>query len=452
MGASTSIAQEYHKIQEYWREIDKRPSWRLAIWVAQYQDIDIIDKFLEVERSPLGSTEDLFFRFDTEYKGDFQAYEKGLWEEYLDWFAPAEDPSVDILLALRNDGLLTEEYHPQRPEEYTVSSLWQEMLRFKSCIKDMQDTHFCIYIPPTQPGNDPLTNWFEATLHEGVPEGIRLVTIDYAAKRKVKLRASSQVVLIKPKLNMQEALRNEMDKSSSSYNTVSVEDRYRKQIRLVMDTTLKKSKSALQKEIRKLISISGEMGTVSATISTLLIASQACFSINDDQRCEDYADSALEKADKAMAENDPAGYPVWKSVILLKTAILLKKKKRREAIALYEQMAEKAASQGDVFYAMEGYRMSGYIYYELGEMNRAFETLLLSLAAGSYMEMNLRRQSTFLMAAALALHTGKKIRNAEDIVIVEQQLEEWLGDDWRDLVETEEMEKVRIRRKSSILS
>jgi hypothetical protein len=35
---------------------------------------------------------------------------------------------------------------------------------------------------------------------------------------------------------------------------------------------------------------------------------------------------------------------------------------------------------------------------------------------------------------------------------LEQSLEEWLGDDWRELVETKEIEKVKERRKSSVFS
>ena len=56
----TSIAQEYYKLQEEWSKIDVIPSWKLAVWVAQYPDVDIIDKFMEIECSPIGIFNDIF--------------------------------------------------------------------------------------------------------------------------------------------------------------------------------------------------------------------------------------------------------------------------------------------------------------------------------------------------------------------------------------------------------
>ena len=54
MAAGVSIASEYGKLQDLWRSIERDEEWRLAIWNAQVEDVDIIDKFMEVERSPAG--------------------------------------------------------------------------------------------------------------------------------------------------------------------------------------------------------------------------------------------------------------------------------------------------------------------------------------------------------------------------------------------------------------
>lgn len=68
---------------------------------------------------------------------------------------------------------------------------------------------------------------------------------------------------------------------------------------------------------------------------------------------------------------------------------------------------------------MEGYRMCGFLRYEEGKMESAFEFFLLSLAGGSYLPENIRRNSTFTYAAYLALHTGKQVRAPSDIEILE---------------------------------
>lgn len=126
------------------------------------------------------------------------------------------------------------------------------------------------------------------------------------------------------------------------------------------------------------------------------------------------------------------------------------REKREEAIALYEGLAEKAIGQKDPYYVMEGYRMCGFLRYEEGQLNQAFEYFLLALAAGSYLSEEIRRNSTFTYAAYLALHTGRQVRAPIDMEVLEGQLQEWLGEDWKQLVEGPAMQQAKARRKSKI--
>ena len=61
MATGVSIASEYGKLQDLWRNIERDEEWRLVIWNAQVEDMDIIDKFMEIERSPAGEFTDIFF-------------------------------------------------------------------------------------------------------------------------------------------------------------------------------------------------------------------------------------------------------------------------------------------------------------------------------------------------------------------------------------------------------
>src|SRR5690606_22321478 len=131
-----------------------------------------------------------------------------------------------------------------------------EILRFKSCISGLEDTNFCIYFPPTNPNGPGLGRWFNKILKNRIPKGIRLVTIDFAAQRKVKISSDilpALTVELKPKLDMLTAINNEMDKGGGSYNTTSVDGRFRKQIRIVMNTTTQNNSSELlDKEVATL--------------------------------------------------------------------------------------------------------------------------------------------------------------------------------------------------------
>lgn len=453
MNQTPSIAQGFYKLRDEWAAIDSQPEWRLAVWLAQYGEIDIINHFLEIERSPVGVFDDIFFRFDAEYKGDAAGFEKALWKEYVEWFTAVAPRKYDVYAALKNDGLLKQEYDPDTTLEPTTQNLWQELLRFKSCIAGLEEANFCIYFPPTRTDGPRLGGWFTAVLKKKVPKGIRLVTIDYAARPKIKISPSVPSMLIrelKPRLNMAEAISNEMDKSGGTYDTTGVDAQFRKQIRKVMDDTVKKDVGILEKNINILLALSKQMGTVSATITGFLIAAQAYFMIKLADKSQFYAEEAIVKAEQAMAVNDPAGYPTWKSCMMIKGALLMGKRKRREAIDVYEQLALKATDQGDSFFVMEGYRLSGHLYYELKRMNTAFETLLLSLTAGSYLAIEVRRQSTFLHAAYLALYIGKQIRSAADMDVLETELHGWLGDDWETLLQAEELSGATTKQKTRL--
>ena len=452
MGASTSIAQEYYKVVDYWKQADANKDWRLAIWVVDFYDVDMVYKFLEIEASPIGQFEDLFFPFETEYKGDDRAFEASLYREYLSWFdtsGPANN--LDILALMRNEGLLLSNYQPDKNLEPTAENLWKEMLRLKSCIKGLEEQHFCVFFPLLPADGEDMTGWYKDVLKRKVPEGIRLVTVDPAERRKVKLLASSQVYLIHPELNMAEAIHNEIERENYNSNTTGAEGRFRKQIRTVLDCAQKKDKPQLAKETDLLLNIAKEMKAISTIVGANMIVAIAWFYAKENEKCEEYADKAIQESEKYMAEGVDL-YPTWKGAVMLKAAILMMNKQRREAITWYERLAETASSRGDAFYIMEGYRLAGHLYYELSEWKDAFEYSLLALAGGSYLEKDVRRQSTFLQAANLALYLCEENRRSDDLDVLEAQLKDWLGDDWKSLVKTEGMNKSRIRRKASVFS
>ena len=155
---------------------------------------------------------------------------------------------------------------------------------------------------------------------------------------------------------------------------------------------------------------------------------------------------------EAMKDGEAAGYSYWKMAVSMKAAILTAEKKREEAVALYEEIAGKAVERKDPYYVMEGYRMCGFLRYEEGKLEQAFEYFLLALAGGSYLSEDIRRGSTFTYAAHLALHTGRQVRAPIDIEVLERQLHEWLGEDWKELVENPSMRQAEARRKGGIFN
>lgn len=451
MGSSVSIADIYYQVQDRWQSVAGDTDWRLAIWVSPMENMAIIDRFLEIERSPAGSCDDLFFRFETEYTGDNKSFTKKLWEEYCSWFTEELPEEYDILKALQKDGYMNCEYFPaQIPDPATPQSLWAEFLRFKSCIKGMEERNFCIYFPPPTLDKPSLAGWFRHVLKEGVPAGIRLVTIDDADKQTIPLPPNGAIIHLKAEFDLKAAINNEMDKECDTYDSTSSDSKYRKQVRKVMEVTLKRDCRQLDNEVRTLLVITNEMQEHSVKIATPLVVSQAYFNVGKFDNSMKYADDAIRLSGEAMSKGEVSGYPIWKVSMFQKAAILVSQKKWEKGAEIYRKAAEEATKQQDAFYIMEGYRMCGYLMYELRKKESAFEYFLLSLAGGSYLDERVRRESTFLFSAYLALLLGKDVRSSREVKAIEEQLRIWLGDDWESLIYNEQTAKSTMRRKSSL--
>lgn len=430
---TSSIAQEYYKLHSLWTEAERKDDWKLAVWVAQYPDVEIIDKFIQIEQSPAGEANDIFFRFETEYNGDQKLFEQKLWEEFRSWFVPHPKKDKDLHLALWENGLIKELFVPNESLEPIASNLFSELERLRHSITD-QSSHFyfCLYFPLAVQGKHNIAQWFGQVI-ETVPENLRIVTMDLAEERRIQLKGE-KYHYIYPRLKMAEAINNEMNKSSDGYNTIDPDARFRKQVIVVMDSTTKKIQNRTEVEVKRLLDITHEIGTISSKIAGLLVAAQAYFALQNTRKSEEYTDKALEESSKAMQEDDATGYPVWKSCMLLKAALLFGRKDKEGALGIYEDLSEKASKRQDVYYVMEANRLIAHIYYEKNNLDKAFENVLFSLAAGAYLDINVRRQSTFLHASFMCLYLGEKLKTPTEINEIKLQLADWLGDDWETLL------------------
>ena len=201
---------------------------------------------------------------------------------------------------------------------------------------------FCLYFPPEQERGYSRAGWFGNVLKEGVPQGIRMTTIDLKKNRSIRLGESREVVCIRPQFDMAAALHNRMARSDSGNDLIAPENRFKQQVTVVMDSTQKQDWKLLDREIRKLLDIAQEIKDTNIRISALLIASEACYAIREYKHSMKYSDETVREAEKAMQGGETAGYSYWKMAVSMKAAILTAGKKREEAVALYDMMAKKS--------------------------------------------------------------------------------------------------------------
>lgn len=451
---TSSIAQEYYKLRDLWLAAEKKASWKLAVWVAQYPDVEIIDKFMQIEQSPIGESNDIFFRFETEYNGDRQSFEENLWNEFISWFKPHPQKDKDMHRALWENNMIKEPFVPDEKLVPNAINLFNELERLKMSVTDQSEHfYFCLYFPLVTHTKHNIAQWFQQVIEE-VPDNLRLVSMDLAEERRIELQGKKDneplYNYLHPKLKMAEAIKNEMYKASDNYNTVDPDARFRKQVIVVMDSTTKKTQNRTEVEIKRLLDITHEIGTISSKIAGLLVSAQAYFALQNTKKSEEFTNKALEESSKAMEQDDATGYPVWKSCMLLKGALLFGNKDKNGALKVYEELSEKASKRQDVYYVMEANRLIAHIHYEKNNLAKAFDNILFSLAAGAYLDLNVRRQSTFLHAAFMCLYLGEQTRTAAEVNEIKLQLADWLGDDWEILLAQAGVDSASLKMDQSI--
>ena len=195
------------------------------------------------------------------------------------------------------------------------------MLRFKSCIKGLEDKSFCIYFPPGNPNGDMRSGLFKQMLQQEIPQGIRFVTIDYKESPKSKWRNLLAVKILKPRLHMNEALANGLAKQDNGNDCWLLKNRFNKQVTVVMDCTAQKDKKLMDREVGKMIEYASELKDKAISISALFIATQAYYAIKEYSTCMKYCEKTEKETEQAMADEVPTGYSYWKMTLYMKASV-----------------------------------------------------------------------------------------------------------------------------------
>jgi len=394
---NASLLQQFFKVSEAWNAVERNKHCKLAVWVIDYADVELVDAFMQTEQSPMGSYDDLFFQMKSSYESNHQDFDQSLWAEFLSWFdeKPPEE-KFDVLKAMKNDGI-------------------------KSSVKKRIG----------------LLNWFVEVLKD-LPDGIRLATMEIKGKRIVKKpfkKYPKLVVELSPNLNVLEAINNEIDKQSGTYDPNDLASKLREQIKKVLEIGTKNKLSALEKELKKLFEIARAMDDTKVYGMCYLLAAHTYYTSSAKEKGMENAAQAITYSEELLGTEPDNAYPLLRSAIQLKAALHITNKEQEEALELYLYLAKKAVEYKDIYNIMEGYRLASGIYYTLGDYRETYEHALLALQAGSHLSLELRRNSTFLHAANQAWQMAEELREPkEKLTILEDHLKQWIGDDWKELL------------------
>ena len=428
MAGDATIAQEFYKIRAKWDSITEI-NWNMAVWVCEFQDLDIIDKFMQIEASPAGYFADIFFRFASVFTNNKQ-FEEDLWKEFLSWFVQGEDKTYDMIYALKKDGFLPEDYEVNSELPATFESVVGELLRLRELL-NLEEEYFIVYFAPAmhEKGFD---KWFEEKLKKKLPKEIRLAVIDIENKRaypKLKRIKEAHVVELSVPLDMGAAMSNAMDKDSDGERPQAITSKFQKQVRAVMDASTDDERD-LQSEVDLLIIYGKQLKMMVAEATAHLTAAIAFSGKKLYEEALEYASKAVEIAEPELDTNDEA-YPIWRAAIMIKGNMYFGFKKIDKGIHCYNDLAQTSIKKKDAFYVMEAYRMIAFEEKRRKNLDEAWEVSIFSLQAGTNLPDEIRKSSTFIFVAGTAYEIAQDdMMPEETLQNLENQFDLYIGNDW----------------------
>ena len=90
--------------------------------------------------------------------------------------------------------------------------------------------------------------------------------------------------------------------------------------------------------------------------------------------------------------------------------------------------------------------MKAFIYYHQKKLEEAWGDVIFSLQAGTNLEMDFRRSSTFLFSAALALQIARAKNDEEEVFQqLEKRYHQYIGEDWQKLIKDIDVTKKKVK-------
>ncbi len=434
MSEDISIKQQYYKVRQYWGDALKDESWKLAIWVAEYPDIEIISQFLDIEASALGETDEILLKFESVYTLDDSTFEQDLWNEFQGWFDDDMDPAYDMHKALLEDHFLKQAFVPNTQLAPTIENLLLEIERFRTSLTGVDVSliiEFCLGRHQKQIGA-----WIQDLLTLDIPEKIRFVVIDIARSRlygRIREKNRDKVFEIHPQLSMVAAMKNEMKQATESTSPHSPDAKYKLLVLELMEALPNQKK--MQPLMQQLLAEARKINK-STEVSSYLIMAHAYNTVKQPKKGLEAIEKAIKEIELTEANER---YPLWRSCLLFKAAFLMNIKKEDEAFKTYELIAEGASKEQDCFYIMEAYRLCANIKMKKKKYGEAFEYALLGLYGGSFLDVPMRRNSTYLYLGNLAYNVVRYVdESKEKTQMLSEHLQKWIGEDWEEKISMEE--------------
>lgn len=429
MHQTISIAQEYYKLNELWKQ-RASSHHQFYVWTVSYANLELLSAYLGLEETVYGLSDEIFFSFRTPFDVDTKNYENSLWEEFLSWFQDVEDKQYDMLFALQKDGHLKEDFQPNRQLPPTLQSVIVELERLRTSIQ-IENLTFILSFGVQGGSKESTRWWFDMLLSLKHAPHIKYMGIEVDEQYifpEVERKIAQQVCKIDTNiLEGEEAVRAAIHAELQRAAPYGAEAEY-KQLLVKMVEALPKRED-VESFFPRLLEKARQINQHGLLSSTHIAIAHAWATMKLPQEGLGEIDEALVALDELDGTEEH--YPMWRICKLFQASFFLALNKKEEAFDVYLELAHRAKEEQDLMYVMEAYRLCAELKSRAKDHDLAFEYALLSLYAGAGFDEAFRRGSTYLLSAHIAFYELDWVSDrAKKRPILEETLTSWIGKDW----------------------
>ncbi len=413
-----AITQRIDKMTSQWKEFSAVKEARIARWLAEDGEVQMVETFYNLQTTEAGKTPDFFLKLESAFI-DKESYTKKLLNELVQQYETSQKDFEEA-------GILWRPSYKKMPGTFPF---FHNLENFAKSIKALQN-HLVIYLSPQENDNfKEWTNWLNEALHWGIPEQVRLMIMDTEKFPLFKTLAENnpvELITLKPQLNMDAALRQLAAKGNPKDPGVQ----FRKAYVALTQAATKGNLKELNQLSKQALTIAKANKWVQMQVVVHLTVGGTLLGKKEFKRALQTYKQAKTVAEKAYLKGETAGGKMMLNAMFGQGSTHIAAKEYREAALVYEQSVPVTEKIKDPFFTLESWRMAGYCYEASKQYEKAWECNQKALDVGLKLDKELRPNSTlpFVGQALLRLTRPLKLENAQ--LVIWQRMIELVGPEW----------------------
>lgn len=418
------ISYRITQMQAQWNDSVTKDT-RLVRWLAERDELQMVEGFHKLEASPHGSLPELFINFDQPFT-TFDTYGKELTDCWIGLWNHEEIREE----ALESTGLPDWDDTPYRSVATANSALTflQCMASFANAIHS--ETVLALGLMPKGYINDPgFVRWIKKCL-ENLPPNLKIVVTDLKERQNFKdLTETLGQVTLEPNLNMHEALKEIISSQEDTNNPMVA-------VNLCLVHIAEAAKDKDKKQIhhwgKQAMEAARETHLKSMEATVLLAYGCALYQLKKfDQTLELF--KKAEQASIEGLETDPSAAILLLQAYNMQAAAYFYKRKYTKAQEYYTKAAAEAKAQKNTITHLEASRQAAYCAAKNSDSKEACALLQEAYTEGCTLDVETQKASSMLLICVKLHHYAAYNQDEALTTDIEAHASGIWGENWKDI-------------------